>query len=495
MYEEKNFDTIIDNMLERVTEAEPEIDTREGSVIYNALAPAAIEMQDLYIALDTVLNESFADTQSREFLIRRCAERGIFPNEATYAIRKGEFTGEYNIADVIGEEFFLGQFNYICEKCEKSYIKLECDTSEEEGNDDSRILTSIGKIEGLESAELIVVHTTENNNDGDESAAETIYLAQLSGIFNKEKFDEELLEGFSIKNCRYSVVGKLSGDELEKEEFKDYKDIFRLKCTTKGKVGNYDTGDLIPVEYIEGLETAKLTEIITSGRDEEDTEHLRQRYFDNANAFAFGGNIADYKAKVLSLSSSESGHGNEAVRTNGGVGYVKVQPAANGPGTVKIIILDSDYHAPLNGDSTSDNYLTGHLLVEAVQEAIDPIKGKGAGIAPIGHKVTVVSAIEEKINIFAKVNYVENNNSYSNKKVVESALEEYFISRIKEWKSDDKLVITIGDIYMCIQAVPCVQSIEAIQEITLNGKNEVEIEIDSIPTLGGFDDGKSNKVN
>lgn len=493
MYEEKNFDTIIDNMLNRVSEVSPDIDTREGSVIYNALAPAAIEMQDLYIALDTVLNESFADTQSREFLIRRCAERGIFPNEATYAIRKGEFTGEYNIADVIGEEFSLGQLNYICERCEKSYIKLECDTPGEEENDESGSLQPIGNIEGLESSKLIVVHTTENNNVG-ESVTNTICLAELSGTFNKENFNEELLEGFSSDSHQYMVVGKLSGDELDKEELKAYKDIFRLKCTTKGKAGNYDTGDLIPVEYIEGLETVKLTEMITPGRDEEDTEHLRQRYFDNVNAFAFGGNIADYKTKVLSLSSSENGQGNEAVRTNGGVGYVKVEPAGNGAGTVKIIILDSDYHAPLNGDSTADDYLTGHPLVEAVQEAIDPIKGVGAGIAPIGHKVTVYSAKEEKINIFASVVYVNNNND-SNKSEIENALEKYFTSRIKEWKNDDDLEITIGDIYMCIQAVPCVQSIEAIQEITLNGKSSVTIKIDSIPVLGGFDDGKSNEIN
>lgn len=493
MYEEKNFDTIIDNMLERVMEAEPDIDTREGSVIYNALAPAAMEIQDLYIALDTILNESFADTQSREFLIRRCAERGIFPNEATYAIRKGEFTGEYNIAALIGEEFSLGQLNYICESCEKSYIKLECDTPGEEGKDDSGSLQSNGPIDGLESAELIVVHTTENNNDN-ESVTNTIYLAELSGTFNKETFNEELLAGFSSDKFQYTVVGKLSGDELAKEEFKDYKDIYRMKCTTKGKVGNYDAGDLIPVEYIEGLDTAKLTDIMISGRDEEDTEHLRQRYFDNANAFAFGGNIADYKAKVLSLSSSESGQGNEVVRTNGGVGYVKVEPAGNGPGTVKIIILDSDYHAPLNGDSSSDDYLTGHPLVEAVQEAIDPIKGEGAGIAPIGHKVTVFSAKEEKISIFASVIYVDENND-SNKKMVKNALEKYFISRIKEWKSDDALEITIGDIYMCILAVPCVKSIEAIQEMTLNGETSVEISIDSIPVLGGFDDGQSDEIN
>lgn len=492
MYEGKNFDTIIENMLERVLEVSPDIDTREGSVIYNALTLAAMEMQDLYIALDTVLNESFADTQSREFLIRRCAERGIFPDEATYAVRTGEFTGEYDIADVIGEEFSLGQLNYICEKCDRAYIKLECDTPSEEGNDDSGKLEAIGNIEGLESAELIAVHTFVSDGEGTEPEEKVVYLAELSGTFNRENFGEELAAGFSSSKFNYTVIGKLSDVELEEEQLKDKKDIYSLRCTTKGKIGNIDKGELIPVEYIEGLDTAKLTGIITPGRDEEDTEHLRQRYFDNVNvnAFAFGGNIADYKAKILSLSSSENGQGDENVRKEGGVGYVKVEPAWNGAGTVKIIILDSLYQAALTDSPSAEDYLTGHPLIAAVQEAVDPKQGEGAGIAPIGHKVTVFSAKEKAINVFAQIEYVDDNEF--NKNSVESALEEYFLTRIKGWKSDEELKITIGEIYRCIASVPCVGNIKNIQDMTLNGKSEETISIDSIPVLGGLDDGQSS---
>lgn len=488
MYEGKTFETIIDNMLDRVLEVYPDMDTREGSVIYNALAPAAIEMQDLYIALDTVLDESFADTQSREFLIRRCAERGIVPDEATCAIRKGEFTGEYNVSNVIGKEFSLGQLNYMCESCGKVYYKLECDAQIDEIDEGSNKLSPVVNIEGLESAKLIIDEITDENGVEGETVTDTIYLAELTGNFTDEKFDEEVMEGFLLGTINCTVVGKLSSEDFEMEVFEDKKDIYNLICTTAGKVGNYDTGELIPVEYIEGLETTKLTGIITAGRDEEETEHLRQRYFDNANAFAFGGNIADYKAKVLSLSSSESEDGNEDVRKNGGVGYVKVQPAWNGAGTVKIIILDSDYNAPIADGYTDEEALIKHPLVSAVQDAIDPTEktGQGAGIAPIGHEVTVVSAAEESIVISATVKYVDD---VSNKAAVESALEDYFISRIKDWKNDEDLVITIGDIYMCIVGVSGVASIEAIENMTLNGKSKVSISIDSIPVLGGFEDG------
>lgn len=70
----------------------PEIDTREGSLIYDALAPASIELRIMYMEFDVIMNETFADTAHREWLIKRCAERGITPYPAKKAILKGVFT-------------------------------------------------------------------------------------------------------------------------------------------------------------------------------------------------------------------------------------------------------------------------------------------------------------------------------------------------------------------------------------------------------------------
>ncbi|MDR0326297.1 MAG: baseplate J/gp47 family protein [Oscillospiraceae bacterium] len=81
MYGHITYEGILERMLSRVRETVPELDTREGSLIFTALAPAAVEMQLMYIEMDTVLNESFADTQSGPYLTRRAAERGIFAKE------------------------------------------------------------------------------------------------------------------------------------------------------------------------------------------------------------------------------------------------------------------------------------------------------------------------------------------------------------------------------------------------------------------------------
>ena len=58
-YEDMEYEVILDRMIDRVAEQYPNLDTREGSIIYNALAPAALELAIMYVELDNVLNESF----------------------------------------------------------------------------------------------------------------------------------------------------------------------------------------------------------------------------------------------------------------------------------------------------------------------------------------------------------------------------------------------------------------------------------------------------
>ena len=83
MFEETTYETILERMKDRVSDS---MDKREGSIIHDALAPTAIELQLVYIDLDTVLREVFTDTASREYLARRAEERGMIPHEPTAAV-------------------------------------------------------------------------------------------------------------------------------------------------------------------------------------------------------------------------------------------------------------------------------------------------------------------------------------------------------------------------------------------------------------------------
>ena len=89
-------------------------------------------------------------------------------------------------------------------------------------------------------------------------------------------------EWFSIGELNYYVSKDKGGG------------VYEITCETLGKVGNEYGRTLIPIEYMEGLETCMIMARLIPGEDEEDTEVFRQRYFDNLNLQAFGGNRADY---------------------------------------------------------------------------------------------------------------------------------------------------------------------------------------------------------
>ena len=61
MFEDMTYEHILQRMLNKIPSS---MDKREGSIIYDALAPAAVELTQLYMDLDLTLNETFADTAS-----------------------------------------------------------------------------------------------------------------------------------------------------------------------------------------------------------------------------------------------------------------------------------------------------------------------------------------------------------------------------------------------------------------------------------------------
>lgn len=101
-----DYNEILSRMLIAAQNAQPECDTREGSLIYTACAPMAAELAQAYIASTLLLDNTFADKATREYLIRRAAERGVTPYEASYAeyICDWSYTG--SSAPNIGDRFY-----------------------------------------------------------------------------------------------------------------------------------------------------------------------------------------------------------------------------------------------------------------------------------------------------------------------------------------------------------------------------------------------------
>lgn len=354
MYEDQTYEKILDRSLERVA---TDVDKREGSLVMNAIAPVSAEHANIYILLDGIIQNGYADTAIREYLVLRCKERGIIPHGATQAVLKGKF----NMEIPLGSRFNLNELNY----------------------------KAVAFIENVDS------------------------------FF-----------------------------------------YYQMECETEGTQGNKFFGALNSIEYIDKDLEGELVELLIPAEDEEDTEALRERYLNSFDSNPFGGNKQDYKEKTNALD---------------GVGGTVVIPVWNGGGTVKLIIIDSNYN------KASDT------LVARVQDEIDPDpQGTGSGIAPIGHTVTVTTAEELVVNVNVRITLNEGYTWSQIKEAAKEALEAYFLEMRKVWENEG-LVVRISQIENRLLNL---EGVLDVADTTLNGvSSNLIVETEQLPVLGEVTNG------
>ena len=85
MFENMTFENIMDRCLARVSSS---VDKREGSIVYDAIAPAAAELAILYIDLADLMDRAFPDTETGEDLTKKCQERSVFRSGRATSRRK-----------------------------------------------------------------------------------------------------------------------------------------------------------------------------------------------------------------------------------------------------------------------------------------------------------------------------------------------------------------------------------------------------------------------
>ena len=138
-------------------------------------------------------------------------------------------------------------------------------------------------------------------------------------------------------------------------------------CTELGSVGNTKENTIIYFpKTISGLKSVTNKKEFNNGYDEETDQELRDRYYEKIGNPETSGNVAQLKYWAKSVT---------------GVGDAKVIECWDGPGTVKIIIIDS------NKDVASDE------LCNTVKDYIESVRPACSGT------LTVESAISTVINI------------------------------------------------------------------------------------------------
>ena len=118
------------------------------------------------------------------------------------------------------------------------------------------------------------------------------------------------------------------------------------------------------------------------------------------------------------------------------MGAVKVYPIWNGPGTVGIALLDSEYDIPTEE------------LIEEVQQKVDPVDahGHGMAIAPIGHYVTIMAAQALEIDVIFSLTYQDGYDWEKVKPSAEESIKAYLLELTKEWENTDMIVVRISQI-------------------------------------------------
>ena len=353
MLEEATFQAIINRCLDRVSN---DVDKREGSIIYDAIAAAAAELAILYTTLSVQMDRAFPDTAADVDLTNKAKERGILRLPATYAVRKGVFTDSSGAPmDIpIGSRWSGGAVNF----------------------------TTTAKI----------------------------------------------------------ATG-----------------AFQMTAETAGEAGNAYTGVLFFIDFVDGLGSATLTDVLIYGEEEETDDALRARYGLSLRETRYGGNIADYIDRVTRIP---------------GVGTCKVYPAWNGGGTVRLVITSSAGGVP----STE--------LIGEVQQIMDPpgYSGKGKGVAPIEHYVTVAGAAAKTVNVTFSLTFGAGYTWASLQSDVVAAIAAYIVECVSEWAGAEQIIVRTARVEAAILAV---RGVLDIAGTNLNGSiSNLTLDSEEIPQIG-----------
>lgn len=143
MFETMTYETILMEMLDRVTS---DVDKREGSILYDALAPSAYELAQTYFNLSNFLDLVSGDTAVGEYLDRVVADYGITRKQATKAVRKVIATEAVSIGTRWGLE---GSAYHIIAHLGENTYQAECEQDGEIGNRYNGALLSLDNLKGV----------------------------------------------------------------------------------------------------------------------------------------------------------------------------------------------------------------------------------------------------------------------------------------------------------------------------------------------------------
>lgn len=244
IYEDMTYEFILSRMIGRVAEQYPTIDTREGSLIFTALAPEALELAIAYIELDNARAESFVDTATREYLLKHCEQMGM--DISVFDASKGVHKGVFDVEISLGSRWSCDLYNYVVTEYlgeEDGYYtyRMTCETEGTAPNNVVGTLVAIDDLpENLNYSELVECLIEGENETPDEKIKSTYYqyVNSTKTDGNVSQYEQWCKEYVGIGNYKVlplwngantvkvsilSASNQVASDELI-AEFQDYLD-------------------------------------------------------------------------------------------------------------------------------------------------------------------------------------------------------------------------------------------------------------------------------
>ena len=350
-YEDMTYEVILQRMMDRVTSKYPNLDNREGSIIFNALAPAALEMAIMYTELDNVLKESFVNTASREFILIGCEQMGM--DITQFDASCGTHKGEFDVEVPIGSRWNCELFNYTVTEfigMNDDYYtyKMDCDTAGTAPN------TQVGDLTPITDAPtgLSYAMVTECLIEGE-----------------NESSDEE------IRSAYYEFVTKAVSDGNVAQ--------YERWCSEYDGIGNYKIYPLW-----NGANTVKVSILNTSNRKASDTLIAEFQEYLDPNIEGMGNGVAPIGAFVTVTTAAEVPVNISATIT--------LKAGYND--TDKITTTLSDYLSSIAYEKTQISYMTiGAVIlgVEGVESVSNLVVNNGTIDLPLGvEEIPVIGTVD-----------------------------------------------------------------------------------------------------
>ena len=422
--QDNDFSDILARLLANVDD---NLDKREGSIIYDALAPAAAELAQAYIALDVYTNQTYLLNASGDNLDNRVVDYGLSRIQATAAQAELIVLDSTNtLMEIpIGTRFAVpneyGGYNFeVITKVSTGNYIAQCETLGSAGNSYIGQLLPLQSINNLGSAAISSIKKPGEDIESDSSlrarAIEKINQESFAG--NKEAYRQMCIEMDGVEDCK----------------------VFPA----------YPNGGYVELALIASNHTIPTQSFIDNIQEKIDPP-LKLGYTcigNETGTYHFSYNTINYQFTMPTISAGDE-------------------------------LIFNTLKLKLYKGTTEITTTTGTSGTELTFTALNESQGTGVGLAPIGHYVTVIAPTEQTISISAEIELEIGYSIPDVQSSVNTQVGDYIYQVQNYFATKNTLTIYLSKISAAILNVIGIKSVD-LSSLTINGENE-----DYVITLTG----------